>query len=302
MSLQAQTYSAHGKFLITGEYAVLAGVPALAIPLQLNQHLTVVNEATNAIHWRSYDNDGSLWLDVHFDKNLLIAPSDDALTVKLKEILKKALELTGKNEFESGATVTTRLDFNRTYGMGTSSTLIAMVAQWIGCDAFALQFATFGGSGYDIACATASQALVYTYHAVAPAVMPVVFNPSFTDRIYFVYLNRKQNSRESIARFDSAALTPAIIDQLTSITNQCLQPDLSQDTFESIMQRHERIISKLIGLQPVKERLFPDFTGTLKSLGGWGGDFIMAIGQDAPRYFKEKKYEVVYRWDELVLV
>ena len=34
-------YSSHGKFLLTGEYLVLKGALALALPLKLGQSMTV---------------------------------------------------------------------------------------------------------------------------------------------------------------------------------------------------------------------------------------------------------------------
>jgi len=52
----------------------------------------------------------------------------------------------------------------------------------------------------------------------------------------------------------------------------------------------------------VKERLFPDYFGTLKSLGAWGGDFILATGtKETPRYFKNKGFETILTYSEMIL-
>ena len=57
--------------------------------------------------------------------------------------------------------ITTKLTFPRAWGLGTSSTLISLIAQWAKCDPFELLFEAFGGSGYDIACATANSPISY---------------------------------------------------------------------------------------------------------------------------------------------
>jgi hypothetical protein len=46
-----------------------------------------------------------------------------------------------------------QLSFPKKMGLGTSSTLINNIAQWLQIDAFTLLNNSFGGSGYDIACA-----------------------------------------------------------------------------------------------------------------------------------------------------
>lgn len=300
MSITQTTYSAQGKFLITGEYAVLDGVPGLAIPLRLKQYLTVTPRTDQIIYWKSYDADGSVWYEDTFASSLAATSVDSLITAKLKEILQTALQLSGKNRFSCGYDVRTTLDFNRVYGMGTSSTLITMVAQWVGCDAYALQFACFGGSGYDIACATALSAIIYTYDAIKPTLKPVTFNPVFSSELFFVYLNKKQNSRESIARFNKQLLTPDVKLRLSSMPQRFLDATQDLRVFQELMVVHEAMISLLIGLEPVQMQ-FKDFTGKLKSLGGWGGDFILAAGGDAPSYFNARGYDVVLGWDKVVL-
>jgi hypothetical protein len=70
-----------------------------------------------------------------------------------------------------------------------------------------------------------------------------------------------------------------------------------------LMQCHERIIARCIGQEPVQKR-FPDFEGVLKSLGAWGGDFILAATawpeNQIKEYFKGKGLEVVFGYNDLV--
>ena len=48
--------------------------------------------------------------------------------------------------------------------------------------------------------------------------------------------------------------------------------------FEVLLTEHEYFISQLISINPVKEKYFQDFKGAIKSLGAWGGDFILQQG------------------------
>jgi hypothetical protein len=299
-----QHFSAYGKFLITGEYAVLDNVTALAVPLKLKQHLEVTTLQNKEIHWKSYDGDGSLWFELKSNLNEIYGQHTfkDPVAAKLAQILRSAQSLNSKLKIEQGFSAVTRLDFNRKYGMGTSSTLISLIAQWTGCDVYKLQFACFGGSGYDIACANARRALVYNYNDSDPIVKPFVFDPQIKEKLFLVYLNEKQNSRDSIARFDPNLLTTDLKQTLNEMPERFIKAGNNLDIFNALIDEHESIISQLVNLQPVKQRLFSDFAGSVKSLGGWGGDFVMATGgKEQRKYFKNKGYDVIIEWDDVVM-
>ena len=51
-------FQAHGKFLLTGEYLVLKGALALAIPLKLGQTLSVETCHGASLQWNAYKPDG----------------------------------------------------------------------------------------------------------------------------------------------------------------------------------------------------------------------------------------------------
>ena len=71
--------------------------------------------------------------------------------------------------------------------------------------------------------------------------------------------------------------------------------------FQLLMTEHERIIGGILGRRSVKEELFPDYPYAIKSLGAWGGDFIMAVGDDQCRsYFKTKGYTTVLSFQEMI--
>jgi hypothetical protein len=72
-----------------------------------------------------------------------------------------------------------------------------------------------------------------------------------------------------------------------------------------ILSSHEKIISSVIGIEPVQKRLFPDFDGSIKSLGAWGGDFIMAVSSSdrnyIKKYFNSKKLNIIFGYDEIAI-
>ena len=74
--------------------------------------------------------------------------------------------------------------------------------------------------------------------------------------------------------------------------------------FERLITEHESFISKILGVLPVKDKLFPDFQGAIKSLGAWGGDFILAsaLDKNPTDYFKSKGFNTVLNYNELALV
>src|SRR5690606_2053263 len=120
----------------------------------------------------------------------------------LLEILREGYLANPKfiNESE-GFKITTHLTFPKFWGLGTSSTLINNIAQWLQIDAFELLKNSFGGSGYDIACAQNNTPILYRLENEKPVVEPVGFNPAFSENLYFVYLNRKQSSKAAIRSY-----------------------------------------------------------------------------------------------------
>ena len=57
-------------------------------------------------------------------------------------------------------------------------------------------------------------------------------------------------------------------------------------------------------MEPVKNKIFPDFWGAIKSLGAWGGDFVLATSSKdeatTKDYFNSKGYHTVLLFSELV--
>ncbi len=303
-----KTFYSNGKLLITGEYVVLDGAIALALPTKYGQNLIIEEGENQIIAWKSFDADGSIWFESHIPFSSIIRKErfDDSATIKntLIEILHEAYLMNSDFITNSkGYIITTALTFPKFWGLGTSSTLINNVAQWLEIDAFTLLRKSFGGSGYDIACAQNNSAILYQLVDEKPITTLVNFNPSFTDKIHFVYLNRKQNSKTAIAAYYSnhgnIRKTIPAINKITHAVVEATEPKV----FAHELQKHEIEMSEILEMKTVKEALFHDFNGTVKSLGAWGGDFVMVISKENPTaYFKEKGYEIIIPYHEMILV
>ena len=163
-----QNYYSHGKFLLTGEYLVLKGALALALPLKLGQSMVVETFQETSLRWDAYKIDG-LWFSVTLNpKTLEIVDCDDqSKAEKLAQILKAVRQL-NPAAFEGGLCFKTHLDFDPNWGLGSSSTLIANLSQWANVNPYKLLKMTFGGSGYDIACATAKRPIYYQVKTEVP--------------------------------------------------------------------------------------------------------------------------------------
>jgi len=301
-----QTFYSNGKLLITGEYLVLDGAKGLALPTKFGQYLKIASGPLGEIQWTSLDFDNRLWFKETLSFNEIINFNlKDNLSERdtLIKILHEAYLLnTGLLNSSIGFTVSTVLTFPKFWGLGTSSTLINNIAQWFQIDAFELLKNSFGGSGYDIANAQNNTPILYQLINGLPMVEKVNFNPNFTDHIYFIYLNKKQSSKIAIQNYyknytNLSAEIPLINTLTTAICNSS-----SMEGFSTLLEQHEKIMSPILELPTVKELLFFDFDGSIKSLGAWGGDFVMAVSMENPTaYFKNKGYKTIVTYKDMIL-
>ena len=306
-------FYSNGKLLLTGEYLVLDGAKSLAIPTKFGQNLSVEKIKEPQIIWGSFTHTGECWFEAVFDlKKLRLINctfnsdkegSGEVIAETLLDILKEAKNL--NPDFlasENGFVVKTNLTFPRNWGLGTSSTLINSVASWAKVDAFKLLWNSFKGSGYDIACAQNDTPVFYQIENKEPVVEQVEFNPNFKENLFFVHLNQKQDSKEGIAKFRESNINfDKEIKRISEISEEFLTTKSLQE-FEELIVEHEQIISSIIKLKTVKEKLFPDYFGSVKSLGAWGGDFVLVTGDaSTPSYFKNKGFETILTYSQMVL-
>ncbi len=309
-----QFYS-NGKLLITGEYSILDGANGLAIPTKTGQTLNIKEIDASLINWTSLDHKGDVWykfsipLEVFSSDNLLNEQFNyfknigDTVGLLLLQILIEAKILNPDFlKTERGFEVTTSLTFPRNWGLGSSSTLINNIALWSQVNPYILLNKTLGGSGYDIACASNDFPITYQLTDTLPIVKRVRFDPNFKETLFFIYLNKKQNSRDGIKDYRKSVKDKnKLVSKISSLTDRFIKCQ-ELENFKVLMQQHEEIIGETLDIKPIKQRLFSDFPGAIKSLGAWGGDFILAAHDgETKEYFKDKGYNTVLTYAEMVL-
>ena len=294
-----QTFYSRGKLLITSEYLILKGAKGLAIPCNKGQFLEFKVINSKSLNWKSYDYNNRIWFEAIFDcENFnCIKSNKKSIAKSLSFILKETRKLNPKFLSINGGEIKTQLEFNLNWGLGSSSTLISNLAQLNKINAYKLLSNTYGGSGYDIACSHAESPIIYeikdnNYNEVN-------FNPPFKEKLFFVYLNKKQNSKIEVDKFNNIKVDKKTIKSINSIT-EIISKTKEYDEFNFLIKKHEQIISNVIKKTSVKKLKFQDFKGEIKSLGAWGGDFILASGLDSPSYFKSKGYKTIIKFDDMV--
>ncbi len=303
-----KTFKSNGKLLLTGEYVVLDGALALAVPTTYGQTLNISDSNDGILRWKSYNEKGVVWFETVFNLNrdALVSPSDDPVSQRLLEILKVARELNPSflNK-TNGIEVSTHLEFPRQWGLGTSSTLIDNIATWAQVDPYKLLELTFGGSGYDIACAKHNKPITYRIernkNQISRKVEELEFNPVFKEHLYFVYLNKKQNSRDGIAYYKSVRHNLRDpIKEINTITKGIIDCNTLME-FQELITSHEALISKITRQETIQSKLFGDFKGAIKSLGAWGGDFILVASENNPNpYFQAKGFDTIIPYDKMI--
>lgn len=299
----------NAKLLLSAEYLVLNGAKALAVPLKFGQKLEVEDNDTGFISWKSIAYDGSNWFSGKYELNNfeVIESGNAEIAIHPQRLLRAARKL--KPEFlvhSSGCNVVSTLNYPLLWGLGSSSTLIAGIAGWSVTDPFQLHFEVSSGSGYDIACAISQSPILYTLSNKIPEYRPVKFSPPFAERVFFVYQGKKQDSAEGILNYRKQNSNPgkSIVEKATLLTDRILSA-VTLTEFEVVIREHETLISDLLGVESIKQTMFSNLPGEVKSLGAWGGDFCMLTWHDdlqlLPAYLKSKGFGTWFNFNEIVL-
>ena len=299
-----KTFRANGKLLISGEYTILDGSLSMALPTKRGQVLHYKEVDHDILHWRSLDIKGETWFEAHFKGTELtvVDSSDDRKAETLKEILLAAAGLSNTANGLKGE-VTTALEFPTDWGLGSSSTLLCCVAQCFGIDPMQLHFKVSNGSGYDVACGMTNSAITYQLDDGLVEVNQIDWKPDFHSSLFFVYLNTKQKSSSEVDKYQdrkSSIDLAAIVEEISALTRTMMNAS-SLDVFNDAIAKHEEIMSAVLGYPTAKQLYFSDYKGAVKSLGAWGGDFILATGGTQDRmYFVDKGFSVIHEFESLI--
>lgn len=293
------TYTASGKFMLFGEYLVLQGVDCLAIPLKFGQKLEVEGSADDYFSWTSKSADG-VWFSARFNDNLEIIETSNEETAEILIDLLKLIKTDKSFLFEKPLSFTASADFNLAWGLGSSSTLVSLLSQWSYVDPYFLLKNSFGGSGYDIACATEDSPICYS--AKDHETTHVRLSPAITNKIIFVYSGNKQNSRNEIKRFSALDINSEAVDKMNEIIKSVFLASDMLD-FEKCIEESEELLSSILQMPILKSTQFSDYPYGIKSMGAWGGDFFMATyrnEEEARNYFNELGYTTQFTYSEII--
>ncbi|HLO90326.1 MAG TPA: GYDIA family GHMP kinase [Lentimicrobium sp.] len=301
-------FKANGKLLLTGEYLVIDGALALAFPISLGQTLVAQSGNDNILHWNASDSTGK-WFESDFslDHFEVLTSTDSEISNGLKSLFSKAEELNPEHKIRTGITVRTHLNYNRLLGAGSSSTLISLVAALFQADKYKLHKKVSIGSGYDVACTDFDHPIIFQRRSADEAcIRPVNFMPSYADCLWFAYLGNKQDTNTEIIKYSNEGKV-SLTKEIKEITDITLKLAETKDltTFVSLIDLHEEIMGGVLKRKSIKEERFNDFNGSIKSLGAWGGDFIlMATGKGEryiSNYLKAHNIDIIFRFKDLVL-
>lgn len=301
-------YSSNGKVLLTGEYLVMEGALALGLPTRFGQTLDVEHSdrQNGMIEWVAYQNEKQ-WFNASIDikKWEVVDTGNPRVAGHLTRLLGKANNLSPAPLVDwKGYKVVTRVDYPLGWGLGSSSTLISNVAYWFNINPMHLHDEVSSGSGYDIACARSSMPIAFQREGSDISSPRVGFFPVFHENLFFVFTGKKQSSGKEIKNFKvNARFSGEDIYKISQLTRRII---LSQHLleFEQLVTTHEQVMSGILQRPTIKESQFADYPGAIKSLGAWGGDFILVTGKSirpVKKYFKNKGLTTILPYQDMVI-
>ena len=290
--------------LLTGEYLVLHGAKAIALPLKVGQQLSVSDGfPSDPLVWQAFY-DGHVWFSCKLNRIdfSVISTNSQEKAETLSKIFRTIKNLNPAFAPPTGTNLKTILEARPEWGFGSSSSLISLLSQWSGVDPFRLNELVFNGSGFDIACATADGPIFYRRNEPAQAIK---LDYPFADQLFLVYSGKKKKTLTEVSTFlNEKKVSDQLIRQMSALTDVFA---FCQDQYEfnRLIREHEKLVAQLIGKTPVKSEFFSDFEGEIKSMGAWGGDFHLVSTvlpfSEVKKYFANKGLTTVFRWNDLIL-
>ena len=299
-------FRSNGKFLITGEYLVLSGARALAIPLKSGQSMLVEESGNNnLLEWTVSDIRGK-WFQVNLSlPHLEILDSTD---IEKGQFLQKALMAARELNADflasdQGYWVDNQLEFERNWGMGSRASFVANLSQWARMDPFDIHRRISIESGFDIACSLSEKPIIFHRSFEGQSIDKINWVPPCGKHIAFIYLGKKQNSGGSQMNYHNLDFKDKELTRISGITDEFWLVSNEIDLISRIWE-HEEIMARILQQTPIQDQLFRDFNGAIKSLETWDGGFIMAVGQEKfkniKEYFQTKGYQTIFSWDDLI--
>ena len=307
MDNKLSTFQCPGKLFITGEYAVLRGALALVVPVHYTQSLVVVPGEEGFLHWTTtWDETNFLSATFRLSDFSTVSCSDSLRAATLTKLFTSVRRLNPNFITGGGFRVRSLMGANPQWGFGSSAQLTVNVARWAGVDALELHRLVSSGSGADVACSLTARPIHYSIALQKPRYTEVSFSPPFADQLLLVYTNRKQDSATSVKNF---LLKRHVVDSVRDLFSQItLEVTQTTDigTFAGLMTEHERLLQSVLKQPTMQETQFQGFQGVVKSLGAWGGDFVLAIPatgvEEATSWFIDRGYSTLLPFHETMML
>ncbi|MEY3573833.1 MAG: hypothetical protein RLZZ617_431 [Bacteroidota bacterium] len=328
-----------GKILLSGEYVVLDGATALGLASRMGQSMAVFRGSEPGyLRWTALDHLHNPWLQANYrivdgqwSVGEVSAEASESAGL-LQNWLQAAWTLmAGLGEgsasgyggaswndilHQEGMAVQTQLDFARSWGLGSSSTALALLAQWLGVDARRLYALTTNGSGYDLEVALQNASILYhlpegrpitNSHAPAllePIVQPIPYRSPQGGGLWLVDPGGKQISAKEVVRYRNLDTNQrmACVEEISSLSiGLATCPDVT--TMLDYFVRHDTILENLLGQPCLQRSAGNGFPGRLKSLGAWGGDLFLAVSpspEDALHWLENQANWSIYPFEQII--
>jgi mevalonate kinase len=298
-------FVANTKFLLTGEYLILLGADAVVLPLRFTQKMSLSPGPENIISWKSKAKN-KLWFWTKIEKNTKIIESSDPEKSSFLIRIFQAMQKLNPDLAMDALDILIEADFDMQWGLGSSSTLISLLAQYAEIDAFELNRMLSEGSGYDVVAATRNSSFIFHRDGAQYFTRDCPLRFPFRENLYFVYTGHKQSTEDSIRRFNALKKKnlKTEINEISEIS--AALPSVGKlDEFEYLLNKHEQIMTSVLKRKSLKQTIFKDLNGASKSLGAWGGDFAMITWHDSKQALKKylygKNIQTYFPWTNIVL-
>jgi len=308
-----RSYFATGKVMLTGEYLVMNGFDCIALPSKLGQWMHVWDFETpqgspDFIIYQAKDINDNVWFETKIIlPNFEIMDPAQVENIQVDRLV-GILKMADVEFWQEGKSyrIETQLEFERVWGLGSSSTLVKLFADFLHLDPLNIQFEIFGGSGYDVAIAQLQKPMVYSLTPDNSNWKYWKLDKSLTENWHVVFYGEKMDSRSSVSAVQDALNDIAEDDFYTAQFDKILEMSKSATdiiSLESSLEMYQMLLAQalfmpttydLLGIKPVNK-------GLCKWLGAWGGDMILinqAILDAYPRAFEN--FNTV-KWNDLVI-
>lgn len=289
--------------MLTSEYFALDGALTLAVPTKRGQEFydEETEDGKSLIVWEALvEHQPWFYAIINYEKWEITETNLQNSAEFILKVLKTVQHLS-ETQFKNTTSyhLATHLQFPKNYGLGSSSTLFNNLSVWANTNPFLLNDLCLGGSGYDIAVAKERSAILFK-NTPELFIQKIEYLPDFREQLIFIHLNKKQNSREGIEKYRKKEKSENLINEFSGLTKEVVScKDL--DSFSQLMTIHEQKVSSFLELETVKNQFFKDSPSFVKSLGAWGGDFVMSSKFEGyQEYFSEKGFSTIFDYSELI--